>query len=64
MPIIRVEMFSGRSKDQKRELVKQLADAFVRTCGGNPDALQIVISDVDKENWGSGGQLSADKYPD
>ena len=64
MPIIRVEMFSGRSKDQKRELVKELTDAFVRTCGGNPESLQIVISDVDKENWGSGGQLATDKYPD
>lgn len=64
MPIIRVEMFSGRSRDQKRELVKELTDAFVRTCGGSPAALTIVIDDVEKENWGSGGELCIDKYPD
>lgn len=64
MPIIRVEMFAGRSKDQKRELVKELTGAFVRTCGGNPDSLQIVITDVEKQDWGSGGQLAADKYRD
>lgn len=64
MPIIRVEMFAGRSRDQKRELVKELTEAFVRTCGGNPESLQIVISDVDKENWGAGGQLATEKYPD
>jgi len=64
MPIIRVEMFAGRSKDQKRDLVRELTDAFVRTCGGNPDSLQIVITDVEKQDWGSGGQLAADRYPD
>ncbi len=64
MPIIRVEMFTGRNRDQKRELVKELTEAFVRTCGGSPDALTVVISDVEKEDWGSGGVLCADKYPD
>ncbi len=64
MPIIRVEMFKGRTREQKRALVKELTDAFVRTCGGKPDALQIVIADVEKEDWGAGGILMADKYPD
>jgi len=64
MPIIRVEMFAGRSRDQKRALVKELTDAFVRTCGGKPEGLQIVIQDVAKEDWGVGGSLMADKYPD
>jgi 4-oxalocrotonate tautomerase len=64
MPIIRVEMLMGRSREQKRELVRELTDAFVRTCGGKPDALQIVIQDVDKQDWGAGGRLLADTYPD
>ena len=63
MPIIRVEMLKGRTRDQKRELVKELTAAFVRTCGGKPEGLQIVIADVEKEDWGSGGELLADKYP-
>ena len=33
MPIIRVEMFKGRTKDQKRNLVKELTEAFNRACG-------------------------------
>lgn len=64
MPIIRVEMFKGRTRDQKRALVRELTEGFIRTCGGNPDSLQIVITDVEKEDWGSGGELCADKYPD
>lgn len=64
MPIVRVEMFKGRTREQKRALVKELTDAFVRACGGSPESLPIVISDVEKEDWGTGGLLMADKYPD
>lgn len=64
MPVIRVEMFAGRSREQKRALVRELTDALVRTCGGNPQGVHVVISDIEKENWGSGGELCADKFPD
>ena len=37
MPIIRVEMFAGRTEEQKRALVKELTDGFVRTAGGDPE---------------------------
>jgi len=64
MPIIKVEMFLGRTRDQKRELVKELTESFVRTCGGTPASVTVVISDVEKQDWGVGGELCADKYPD
>ncbi len=64
MPIIRVEMFPGRSEDQKRELVKELTDAFVRTAGGKPDSVFVVLTDIEKNNWGVGGELCSDKFPD
>ena len=62
MPIIRVEMFKGRSIDQKRQLVKELTNGFVRACGGKADGLHVVITEVDMQDWGSGGELCADKY--
>lgn len=64
MPIIRVEMFSGRSTEQKRALVRDLTDAFVGAAGGTAQSVQVVITDVDKSDWGTGGQLAADKFPD
>jgi 4-oxalocrotonate tautomerase len=56
-------MLTGRSRDQKRALVKELTDAFVRTCGGKPEGLQIVIQEVVKEDWGVGGALVVDMHP-
>ena len=64
MPIIRVEMFSGRSEDQKRALVKELTDAFVRTAGGAPEHIHVVLTDVDTSDWGFGGELCSDLFPD
>ena len=60
MPVIRVEMFK-RTQEQKRDLARELTDAFVRTCGGNKEAIKILITEVDKNNWASGGVLTADK---
>jgi len=60
MPVIRVEMFK-RTQEQKKNLAKELTEAFVRTCGGNKEAIKILITDVDENNWASGGIITADK---
>ena len=60
MPVIRVEMFR-RTQEQKRDLARELTEAFIRTCGGNKDAIKILITEVDKNNWASGGVITADK---
>ena len=60
MPVIRVEMFK-RTQEQKRDLARELTDAFVRTCGGNKEAIKILTTEVDKNNWASGGVITADK---
>ena len=60
MPVIRVEMFK-RTQEQKRNLAKELTDAFVKTCGGSREAIKILITEVDKNDWASGGIIIADK---
>ena len=61
MPIIRVEMFPGRTTDQKRNCASELTDGFVRACGGPGDRLRVVISEVERENWGVDGELLANE---
>lgn len=64
MPLITVEMFEGRSLEQKRELVRALTQTFCEVAGGNPSAVQVMIRDVAKYNWSIGGELCSDKFPD
>lgn len=61
MPTIRVELFAGRTLDQKRALAQALTEATVRTLGGSPDAVDVIFTDVQKQDWATGGQLWSDK---
>jgi len=63
MPIIHVEMWEGRTLEQKRELVEVLTRETARIIKTDPDSIYIVIEDVKKENWGAGGRLCSDKHP-
>ena len=61
MPIIRVEMLKGRSTSQKRALAEKLTAEFVATCGGNQASIQVMITEVEAEDWAVGGQLISDR---
>ncbi len=64
MPIMTIELFKGRSREQKRALVEALTETYVRVMGGKPDAVTILLKEVAKEDWAVAGELMADKYPD
>ena len=61
MPTIRVEMFEGRTPDQKRALVAALTDACVRSIGASPDSVDILLFDIARQDWATGGVLWSDK---
>ena len=63
MPTIRVELFEGRTLEQKRALAQALTDATVRTLGGSPDSVDIVFFDIARHDWATGGTRWADKAP-
>jgi len=60
MPVIIVEMWEGRSADQKRRLVKAFTDAMVGIAGSKSDHLHVIFHDVPKESWGRAGVLAPD----
>ena len=41
MPIIRVEMFKGRDRDQKRKMVEALTNAMIETTGAKREAAMV-----------------------
>jgi 4-oxalocrotonate tautomerase len=64
MPLIRVEMFPGRTIAQKRAMVRALTDAFVASAGGTPDSVTILIEEVAREHWAVAGRLASDPKPE
>ncbi len=60
MPVVIVEMWAGRTVEQKKTLVKGIIDAFA-SIGTPAEAVQIIINDVPKQNWASGGKLASEE---
>jgi 4-oxalocrotonate tautomerase len=61
MPMIRVEMYAGRTLDQKRAIARALTDALCATANCTPQSVQVVLVDVDKSDWAAAGVLAVDK---
>jgi len=60
MPIIRVQMFAGRTQAQKRELARAITEAVVSIAQTTPEATIVIFEDIPKENWAQGGKLAVD----
>ena len=61
MPTIRVELFAGRSVEQKRALAAALTEATVRTLGGSADSVDILFFDIARQDWATAGTLWSDR---
>jgi 4-oxalocrotonate tautomerase len=61
MPTLHVEFFEGRTVEQKRALARELTDACVRVLGGSADSVDVIFTDVKREDWATGGVLWSDK---
>ena len=57
MPTYHVEMMEGRTIEQKKKLVEAITRATVDILGSTPDAVDIIITDIKRENWATGGKL-------
>ncbi len=60
MPVVTIEMWAGRSLEQKKQLVSDITASFVRI-GTPPEVVHIIIKDVPKHNWATGGKLASEE---
>ena len=61
MPKITIDMFPGRTLDQKRELVERITDILSETINVRKESVHIIIHENPKENVALGGQLFYDR---
>jgi len=60
MPVVIVEMWEGRTVEQKKQLAEGITASFVKI-GTPADAVHIVMKDNPKHNWAIGGRLASEK---
>jgi 4-oxalocrotonate tautomerase len=61
MPLIQVQMFEGRTLEIKREFVEAITRETCRVLKCQPSAVDIILRDVKKSNWASGGVIWSEK---
>jgi 4-oxalocrotonate tautomerase len=64
MPIIHVQMLSGRSPEQKSELAEVLTRETARIAKCAAEDVQIVIGEFAHSSWAVGGRLVAGHVED
>jgi len=60
MPIVRIEMWPGRTQAQKRELARAITEVVCNVAQTTPEATIVVFQDVAKENWAQAGRLASE----
>ena len=61
MPVVTVQMWTGRSREQKRALVRAITDAMVEHAGAKPANLHVILQEVTKEDWALAGVLGDER---
>ena len=61
MPVVTVELWEGRTVEQKRKLVRAITAAMVEHAEANSDALHVIIHEIPRENWSRAGVLGVDR---
>lgn len=57
MPTINVQIFEGRSHEQKRDFVKAITEATCTSLQCDPSSVDVILQEVKREHWATGGKL-------
>ena len=60
MPILQIELFKGRTVEQKREMAKRVTEAISETLNCPKEAISIIIREMEFENYAKAGKLEID----
>ena len=61
MPVVTVQMWTGRTPKQKRALVRAITEAMVEHADAKPTNLHVIIQEVPKENWALAGVMGNER---
>jgi 4-oxalocrotonate tautomerase len=63
MPLVRIEMWPTVTREQKDDLVRNVTKAVVDSIGCRDQAVQVMLFEVDKSDWATGGTCHSVLYP-
>jgi len=64
MPLVEITLWPGRSAEVKADIIREVTQALARASGAPPEAVEVIIRDVPKTDWGRGGEPYSRTHPD
>lgn len=61
MPIITVNLLTGRDTETKRTLIREVAEAAVRALNAPLTSVRVILNEVPPEHWGIGNETKAEQ---
>jgi len=61
MPVVTVQLWKGRTVEQKRKLTRAITEAMVQHADAKADGLDVIIQEYELENWARAGVLGVDR---
>lgn len=61
MPIVTIQQSPGRSKEQRKLLIRRITEAFEEAYDLAPDAVTVFFQNFDDSHWGKAGLLHEDR---
>lgn len=60
MPIVRVELWKGATKETKAKLAMAITNDVATIANKRPQNVIVLFTDYEKEDWAIGGELASD----
>ncbi|HWK43876.1 MAG TPA: tautomerase family protein [Stellaceae bacterium] len=58
MPIVKVELLAGRTREQKAAAAREITAAIERSLGVKPENTMVLFQDIEKSDWATAGKLA------
>jgi 4-oxalocrotonate tautomerase len=62
MPSVQVYLWPGRDAKFKKNIIEGITKVFEAN-GVPSQAVEVILVEIPKENWGTGGVPSSEKFP-
>lgn len=61
MPIVQIELLTGRTLEQRRALAKNVTKAITDSLNVPPEAVSIIIREMEPDHYATAGELRSDR---
>lgn len=57
MPIVRIEMLTGRSAETKQLIAHEITETMSRLCKVDPSHIYVMFDDIQHHDWAVAGKV-------